>query len=416
MHYHAKQMDLIGIGSFNLDYISERKLSSKVRSQLRLYFGDDIDSRREIFVDDATIDSILLDEGRNNFTVCSGGSAYNTVRTVESLGVGLNVGFIGVVGCDAQESMVKNFFEGIDTSFSVFVQGESPGRCIAYMKENNEKLITSPNINFKFTELIRKKENKDKGTIEPSNLVLYLSNARWIHISSFIDRGVLSFLAKRLRQAKQINPGLIVSFDPGDEYTENKSPEVLEIIELSNTIFLNAREFCNLANMPFTRKIDYVKNAKRILSTLHFEGEVFIVKGAFSNKFLYFDRNTNSIFEKRYWHQWRPHSMVANDIGAGDVFAGGVIGGMLHPVFDGFGEGPTRLATLLVKERISHDYAIPYEKFGGIVAKLKNRSMIRGKINLRNLVKAYHQQLLVFMSGIAIGLIANIIYGIIGSK
>ena len=329
-------IDVVGIGAINEDYYLKNSSANRI-----LLNTLPIENRRESFVSDKKIEDVIIDQGKSAFEIVLGGSALNTIRTIAGLGVDLNTGFIGVVGNRDRRLGIQELLSGIDLSLVRDVNNSPPSRCLVFSGGNDTKLLTAPGATAEFCTAITEQD-----------IVAYLSKCRWVHVSSFADVAILDYVVTAIKAAKTHNTGLTVSFDPGHQYTEQHYSEVMEALSISDFLFVNFIEFCQLAQRDSVRpKIaEIIRSGTALFQNTPFSGQAIILKSATSNFWL--QKTNTSVLLRRYWHQWLPSFLIKDDVGAGDIFSAGVIAGMLAPRFVGFGKGPTRLASALVRSKL----------------------------------------------------------------
>ena len=347
----------------------------------------------------------------------AGGSAFNVIRTVSHLGLGITTGFVGVAGLRDARLVPDTQTDGIDTAFFVQSTNHVPGRCIVLGAGQDSKLLTAPGATVAFANLIKKREQEiaeSGGTT--CRLVDYLAQARWIHVTSFAipkspTRSPLPFLVETIQAAKLARPGLIISFDPGDEYTQTPSREVIKLLELADYVFLNMREFRNLSQHDNASKAPIAELARGLYARGPFSVQVIVLKGPASDFWIH--KVQERVYARCHWHRWLPSFLVPDDVGAGDVFAGGVIAGNLRPAFDEYGRGPTMLATALVRAKLSKKGEIPFHEFEAISRRLADQALARERFNLLDFARLWVPPLaryvLAFLAGIAGGIIGTVI-------
>lgn len=388
-------IDVVGIGALNEDYhIKDRSAIRDLINRL----GLPIENRREAFVSDDKVEEVLKDQGKSAFDIIIGGSALNTIRTINSLNLGLSTGFIGVIGKKDCCLDIRESLSGIDGSLIKDLPNRVPSRCIVLGTGNDTKLLTAPGATDDFRLVI-----KEKGLVD------YLSKCRWVHISSFKDVAILKFVVSAIKEAKRTNNCLKTSFDPGHDYTEQHYPEVMEALEICDILFLNFREFCQLAQRdaakPKAREI--IRSAKALFQNTPFAGQAIILKSATSSFWLH--TTGSSVRLRRYWHKWFPNIIIRDDVGAGDVFSAGVIAGILSPQFSEFGKGPTSLATALVRRKLRVRFDIPLSDFASITVAESAFARDVELFNIRDLIAVYIPPVTRYLLAILAGVIATLI-------
>ena len=399
-------VDVIGIGALNIDFFSSIKNLSK---DFQVSFKNTLENQSERFRSMEMVDKFIEGAGSDHYETMYGGSAFNTIQAIISLGLGLKTGFVGVAGGEAGG---RDFWEhlrshNIDTTFCYHEPTVPPGKCFAVVDGKDRKLITAEGANRLLVTNITNSGVTLLGTDLVSDFVNYLSSAKWIHLTSFISRETLSFLNKHIEQAKQNNPALIVSFDPGDDYSEEVSVEVTDFAQLSDYLFLSWREFRNFAKSSHGEGIKTI--SQRIFQQIGGNAQILVLKGKGSN-FVIQINDKNEIFIRRYWHRFIPPIFIKDDVGAGDVFAAGFIAGTIIPQFNQYGIGPTKLGAALVIEKLKQRGNLGYAKFAGIARELILSTFSVEETNLPDLVRLYLPPVVKYGLAILSGIIATVIY------
>ncbi|MHC1579935.1 MAG: carbohydrate kinase family protein [Candidatus Alkanophagales archaeon] len=188
-------MDVVGLGALNFDvlYIVERIARG----------GEEV--------------------GVMDVKSAAGGSAANTIVGLARLG--LDVGFIGVVGNDREGEFILEEFrrENVDVSRIKVVEGPT-GRAMSFVDASGERaLYILPGVN-------------DALRLEDIDLE-YVNGAKILHTSSFVSREQLEMqkaLARRLRARLSFSPGMLC-FKFGLD-------GILELVERSDFLFLSFEE------------------------------------------------------------------------------------------------------------------------------------------------------------------------------
>ena len=188
----------------------------------------------------------------------------------------------------------------------------------------------------------------------------YLSQARWIHLSSLSDFEQFEVIMRYVIQAKMLNPALRVSMDPGFEYTSRRRERLQSLVSNSDYIFLNKAEKRNLG-LNAERMRPLYRNLCEYFTEINPSPErTLIVKHDDRHELLRFHENKCRIRTIR--HQKLYQYQLNNDTGAGDSFAGGFISGMLDDRINSDIAGPIQLGVLAAKGRMrSFDHENPYQ-------------------------------------------------------
>ncbi len=336
-------LDIIAIGAINYDCIF---FCDRVHRISETASGADVGEVEEKFSytreDICRQIDLLLTEAEHRISV--GGSSFNSLRTAREIDKKIQLGFVGVCGKPAETEIRLGFDPDPTTTFTfldnqdwLFFDEEPPGlSCVQVMKADGNRgdIAIVPGANNLLKERIQQRE-QEKGE---GSFARYLSRSKWIHISSLADFDAFLFIVEHLKAAKQMNPLLQISFDPGYLYTREYKPQLREMIDLTDFLFLSQSEFDNL-----TEKSAHPgwKDRELIEELYRYSGEnpkrVIVIKDK-ANNVLYRYRNKR-VKRLKFRHEQLSDSRILNDTGAGDAFAGGFICGNIsermqlhHPV------------------------------------------------------------------------------------
>ena len=248
---------VIGVGALNVNYV----LSFNRAQALRKQMGGRIDGGQENWVGDADIEDDIQRIGYECFDYCGlGGAAYHTIDCLAQTEPGLSLGYIGVAGAPVKvkgpdlDILKKLEDRKIDHNY-VLSSPKVPGRTVSIRKYKTRTNKTTPGANDELIEYIRSKREE---------IIEYLAGARWVHLSSLVDRECMSEVAKCVEEARHRNGKLIVSFDPGSEYcrmpNKNGTNIVEQVLACTDYLFVNSDEF----NQLFARdKVSKGENESR---------------------------------------------------------------------------------------------------------------------------------------------------------
>ncbi|MFC1787376.1 carbohydrate kinase family protein [Halobacteriota archaeon] len=261
-----KKIDVIGLGALNYD---------------KLYMVTKVAKAGE-------------EVGIKDVRECPGGSAANTIFGLAR--VGAKTGFIGAVGKDEEGDIILRELsrEGVDTN-RIKVMGEHSGVAIGIVDDEGERsLYIHPGINDEFV----------LNDVD----VDYIGNAKFLHMSSFVDRKQLEMQTKLIERIKTR-----ISFNPGMLCSKFHLEDLQPIIEKSDVIFLNKEEIEELTNSNYERgsKLLIELGTKKVATTL---GE----KGCYVTD----DKSIHLINSCK--------TNVVDTTGAGDAFAAGFLYGLLR--------------------------------------------------------------------------------------
>jgi sugar/nucleoside kinase (ribokinase family) len=369
MNQVTQEIDVVGIGALNIDFILEKRIARNINP--RLIFGDDFEPGKTTRTKDAAdIPNDILEQP---VKVYPGGSAFNTIRAIAKSEVGLSLGFIGVHGppehgVDFQkitsELGIENKFVVEGNSILPYLslpeghQVSTPingGMCLSYM-DRDRTLKVYGGSNMLLGGLLD--SHRDE-------IIDYLSKARWIHFSSFFDEiyDTPAILYLILEEVLQINPSIGISFDPGHVYSERKSASIKKLLTLADQLFLNFTEF-RLITSTGTSRADENVASKRIFQNCP---SLNIVIAKKYNSILVLHQYKNRVWRKEYPTTRMPNFLVKDDTGAGDVFAAGFIMSKLVPILGDDMYPAIRLANRLVREKLKDFGDSRYDYFSQVV-------------------------------------------------
>lgn len=265
--------------------------------------------------------------------------------------------------------------------------------------------MTSPGANDELADKL------SDPAVRPA-LQQYLTQSRWIHISSFVDRKCLALVTELLRTAKSDNNSLIISFDPGSEYCRNPSDEVRETVKVSDYLFLTGKEFAQLAGYAEVQEVkktrmDETKLASSIYESCQCQNLIVVLKSYNSTRF--FQSHNGSVVVRRFWHVPLLPPSIVDDTGAGDVFTAGFIAGRLIPVLAFDMKTVTSFSSRLVKAKLKTAGGDEEGGYSAILTQTLRDIRLRGNLNLRDLARTVLSELKGIIVGIAISSIAALL-------
>jgi sugar/nucleoside kinase (ribokinase family) len=316
--------DVIGVGALNLDYIAgnpatagstgERSLTARL-SDLVGKYGERLEWGIELRVDSQTIHAAIEAVNSSRPDTMLGGSAFNAMHAIAKTKTGLRLGYVGVagrvpvIGLSAIQQLESL---GIDCRFVRSDVDNLCGICFSYSEQGDRTLLTHAGANEGMADYIEQ---------EFDAIAAYLTSAQIIHATSFLDDRTPGALLALLRAVKRAGRGNLISFDPGHDWASNLTPEIEGIIELSDYLLLNNREFSEVGQRSVGEADAAV--AERVLDRLDNAGGVVIVKrptGVWSHR-----RGGGHTQSEFYAHVPLSADEVEDATGAGDVFAAGLL-------------------------------------------------------------------------------------------
>ena len=228
-----------------------------------------------------------------------GGSAANTIVALARLGV--DTGFIGVLGNDNEGDIILNTFrkEGVDAVIKR-ING-CTGAAIGFIDSKGERtLYIYPGVN-------------DELRINDIDME-FVANSKFVHMSSFVNRAQLEMLCEVATQLKESKSKL--SFSPGMLCSKYELADLCTIIERSEVVFLSENELESLVSGN-----NYENRASKLLDI-----GASIVCVTLGERGCYV---VNTAAES-YLVEAYPTADVVDTTGAGDAFAAGFLYGLLH--------------------------------------------------------------------------------------
>lgn len=402
-------MDIIGIGALNIDYIKSMPwFLSHSTGILRQEF----EPGREEWVTNENISQRIHQIGTSEFDIGPGGSAFNTIRCLAQLGLGLKIGYIGIAGlpsdgCDLKEHLSRH---SIDSTW-VYSSSNPSGKCISlyWPRDRSRGLRTAPGVDG---ELAAKLSDLTTQT----EITNYVAKAKWVHLTSFVNQECLSLIVGILKKAKAANQHLIISFDPGSEYCRNPTAPIKEAIRISDYLFLNWKEFCQLAgyeeaNQLKRGKVNENEIASNLFMSLNGPKVMIVLKSYNSTRFFQIFRS--KILVRRFWQIPLSPLFVRDDTGAGDIFAAGLISSQFIPALSFDMRTAILLCSRLVKSKlkvIGCDAELDYQK---ALNNTFEEIRLREGLNIKDLGRVYFSQIAGFFLGVVVTSIIDIIVTLI---
>jgi sugar/nucleoside kinase (ribokinase family) len=344
-------MDVIGIGALNIDYIKSMPWTLPLSHHVRA-LRQEFEPGKEVWITHENIRKRIHKIGIASFDyIGPGGSAFNTIRCLAQLNLDLKLGYVSVVGapsdgCNLKEHIAKH---SIDSSY-IFDSDSPSGNCVSlyWPSEQSRGIKTASGANDELEAKLSDPETQVK-------LTKYIAMAKWVHLTSFVNQGCLSQVILLLKNAKLENPSLIISFDPGSEYCSNPTPQVKEAIKISDYLFVNWREFCQLAGHEETQDQKRGRSIEKdiasdIFNRFQCSGLMIVVKTYNSTRL--FQIFGDSALSRHYGQSPLLPSSIKDDTGAGDVFTAGFIGARLTPALKFDLRTTMELCTRLAKTKL----------------------------------------------------------------
>jgi sugar/nucleoside kinase (ribokinase family) len=317
-------LDVVGIGALNTDYIATATSLKKIKPDLISEHEQFFELGRARLASHSEVHDVISQVGRGLLTVSLGGSSFNTIHALARALPDRQLAFVGVAGTSEAEIGFIDVFRSlnIDTS-CVQSSSNDAGICVSYITRGERSLLTSPGVNIEMASHLARRKN---------DIINMLGRARLVHVTSMLDSKSPEILAAILREAKDQNPWLQVSFDPGHEWVrrvksaDNADP-IREIMSLSSYLFLNRVEFELLASDLGIK--DDQELAKDIFQHLSSQAVLILLKKY--DEVRVYHRLHKRIKEIRFLNEPLTPKQVEDATGAGDVFVAGLFIAIMIP-------------------------------------------------------------------------------------
>lgn len=359
------ELDIVCIGAVNYDYMFHCDAED-------LMVDDSKEGNEDLSnaVADVEKDILELILKNKEYSTQIGGSAFITLKVIKHIFPALKGAYVGVCGTPGKFELRYGKSNNLGEELAHLDDREWFFTTEERFDEPNEKAIAksivrlynhtrncikiAPCANNTLLERIREKEVQTGQT-----LAEYLSRARWVHLSSLSDYEQFEEIMRSVIRAKEMNPSLKVSVDPGSEYTMQYQKRLQPLLAHVDYIFLNNSEKKNLGqNTGDTRK-DYANICQYFSENTSRPEQTLVIKHDNRHELLRFEDHHCRIRTIR--HRKLYHYELNNDTGAGDSFAGGFISGMLCNRINEDLAGPVELGVIAAKGRMrSFDYENPY--------------------------------------------------------
>lgn len=362
--------DIVGIGALNLDYIMQTSVTvddigsaeSLVNtvSKLLTELNPPVQWNTERTVSEQEIE-LALATMPPAAAVALGGSAFNAIHALSCMQLGLRLGYVGVAGRippDAPSFLHRFDVLGVDRSFVRHLNSRCSGICLSIMESGEPTMLTHAGANTEMAYFLS--TNFDE-------IVAYLASARVVHITSFLDSSTPQQLLQTLRAVKKRSPRTLISVDPGYAWCMEPAPAIKAILALSDFLSVNELELHELAH-GCPSPIDDECAAHWVLQQLMKPDGLLLVKNPTGVRCYHLRQGEVSM--DRHSHVPLAGIEIVDATGAGDVFIGGFLAGVVtdhHRLTPG-----TLLGMRLAKLHLQHlgDHALKH--FADIARGFKN--------------------------------------------
>jgi sugar/nucleoside kinase (ribokinase family) len=302
--------DVIGFGAINIDYIAGA--TEEVKE-----WADRFDRNVETRVDKTTIDEVVDLLGASALDISPGGSAFNATFALARLDLDLRLGYVGVAG--REETPGLSFVRlmdahAVDRRFVREDRRAPCGMCLSYIDDDGGRvMLTCPGANLGMARFIQERFD---------DLAAYLASARYVHVTSFLDPETPVEMVRVLQAARQANPYLRVSLDPGYDWAVHPSRAVRDLLGLADYLFLTRREFKELGR--YTHGEPDTTLAARVLSGAR-PGAVLLLPHRYDTVDA-FQSRAGVVTQRRFAATaFVSDEDIEDTTGTGDVFAAGLL-------------------------------------------------------------------------------------------
>lgn len=350
-----KYIDVIGISAINYDYMFHCKKPDSRNSAPD--GGREDQGRPEAEVENEIEE--LYRSGKEPITQI-GGSAYLAIKAIKAIDSTLSVSYVGVCGqfnnFDKRYGTnlnINNELNDIDNKEWLFFTNEQTpedkryiGKSVVRLhKHIRDNIKISAGANDLIIDLIKDKESKENKSFSD-----FLSQARWIHISSLTKFEQFEEIMSYVIKAKEKNRFLKISIDPGYKFTDEYRDRLQKYLRIADYVFLNENEYENLIiNRDMADNDKYIKLAAYFNDPENVNTKIFVIKHKCKHELIDFINGTPYV----YYHKKLWKFEIFNDTGAGDCFAGGFITGILSDKLISQQPAPIDLGALASKTRMT---------------------------------------------------------------
>lgn len=252
-----------------------------------------------------------------------GGSAFNVLRVLLPFSSHLRLGCVGVAGAVSGRHAHIEYLDDREVETHFIERSERPAaRSVAFSADGDRTLFTSSGANIEAAEAFR----DAKMALGP-----YIASFQIAHVTSFLDSKTPEVLADIIEEALILNPKLVVSIDPGHQWSSTPSGGVQRLLTLSSILHLNAQEFGLMGSRVGNEPEHLV--AARIRPLMRKRSGCRLVLRRHDSVVLYLDDESGRQFRAEIPNEnLLPSTDVQDATGAGDSFTGGMLAILASPV------------------------------------------------------------------------------------
>jgi len=309
--------DIIGIGAINFDFIFPTVLLPCIEHA----------AGEETFVDEAEFENLYnsVITSSNQVYYQIGGSALLALSALHNCDNSLLGGLVGIYGTLNQKSLNVGFPSYLEFIAKAQELIGDTSWLLSSTKPVGTSLVVLNKAQRAFIKIFPGANDAIKEAIEAYDIdflkfLEYLSRARCIHLSSFGDYNQFDFFVDCIIKAKNKNHELIVSIDPGYEYTYSRWYAFKKSFQVLDYLFLSESEYQNLCRNTDgseLKLLDYISAKCNVKIIVKKRAGAIIIDSKNKTKTL-------------YSHEIIDDSEIICDTRAGDAFAGGFLAGLLN--------------------------------------------------------------------------------------
>lgn len=314
-----QQPEIIGFGALNVDCIaSASRLSQRAAEEITESVAR-FEWNREGPADEGTIVEAMRHLGAASLGYSLGGSAWLTTYALAQMRIGVRLGYVGMLGRVQAPglSFTGQMDElGIDRRWVGQTTSQLCGLCLSYIDDTDRVMLTHPGANVRMADHLV--EHGDE-------ISEYLAGARYVHVTSFFDDRTPDEVHRVLLRAKELNPAMKISFDPGYDWAAHESPAIEGVLGLADLLFVNYREFKALGHYRPGEPDDFI--ARKVMRRVAPGCWIFVTKRYDVIEVL---RQSDIGLQAYRFQMVRPvrETELEDATGAGDVFSAAVLGAL----------------------------------------------------------------------------------------